>query len=115
MRRAESATETENRDVITEFVYSLFSPHDSRGLLARAAATGFVRFTSMSHGSIGILQINGVFDKTGFGMYNQQSVEKSDFEQSICVCVCVCVPVRLAVTLLANSHGRKGKPIELKL
>jgi len=47
--------------------YSLFSPHDSRGLLGRAAATGFVRFTSMSHGSIGIVQINGVFDKTGFG------------------------------------------------
>jgi len=34
----------------------------------------------MSDGSIGIVQINGVFDKTGFGMYNQQNVEKSDFE-----------------------------------
>ena len=41
------------------------STHDSRGLLGRAAATGFVRFTSMSHGSIGIVQRNRVFDKTG--------------------------------------------------
>ena len=44
-------------------------------------------------------------------MYKQQNVEESDFEQSICVCV----SVRLAVAFLASSHGRKGKPIELKL
>jgi len=44
-------------------------------------------------------------------MYNQRNVEKSDFEQSICVCL----SVRLAVAFLANSHRRKGKPIELKL
>ena len=52
----------------------------ARGLLGRAAATGFVRFTSMSHGSIGIVHINGVFDRTGFGMSNQQNVEKGDLE-----------------------------------
>ena len=34
---------------------------------------------------------NRVWDKTGFGMYNLQNVEKGDFGQPVCVCVCVSV------------------------
>jgi len=50
-------------------------------------------------------------------MYNPENVEKSGFGQSLCVCVsvCMCLSVCLAVSFSANSHGRKGKPIELKL
>jgi len=77
------------------------------------------------HGNIGLLQArfllpcqwkywhrakkNRVCDKAGFGMYNLQNVEKSGFGQPVCVSVC------LAVSFSANSHRRKGEPIELKL
>ena len=35
----------------------------------------------------------------------------------LCVCLPACMSARLglAVAFLANSHGRKGQPIELKL
>jgi len=46
-------------------------------------------------------------------MYNHQNVQKSGFGQS--VCVSVCPSVCLAEAFSANYHGRKGKPIELKL
>jgi len=52
---------------------------------------------------------NRVRNKTGFKMHNLQNVEKSSFGQSVCVSVCLAVP------FLANSHGRKGKPLEFKL
>jgi len=51
---------------------------------------------------------NRLRDKTGFGMYNPQNVEKSGFGQSVCVSVCLPVPVCLAVAFPASSHGRKG-------
>jgi len=49
---------------------------------------------------------NRLRDKTGFGMYNPQNVEKSGFGQS--VCVSVCLAVCLAVAFPANSQGPKG-------
>jgi len=61
------------------------------------------------NGSIGIVQKNRLRDKSGFGMYNPQNIEKSGFGQSVCVSVC------LAVAFRASSHRRKVKPIELKL
>ena len=61
------------------------------------------------NGSIGIVQKNRLRDKTGFGMYNPQNVEKSEFGQS------VCVSVYLVVAFPASSHRRKVSPIELKL
>jgi len=51
---------------------------------------------------------NRLRDKTGFGMYNPQNVEKNGYGQSVSVCVCVCLTVCLAVAFPASSHGRKG-------
>ena len=48
---------------------------------------------------------NRLPDKTGFGMYTPQNVEKSGFGQS--VCVSVCLSGRLAVAFPASSHRRK--------
>jgi len=60
---------------------------------------------------------NRLRDKTEFGMYNPQNVEKSGFGQLVCVSVClsVCLSVRLSVLLSvclavafpASSHSRK--------
>jgi len=44
-------------------------------------------------------------------MYNVQDVEKGGLLDNLSVSVSVC----LAVSFSAKSHGRKGKPIELKL
>jgi len=43
-------------------------------------------------------------------MYNYRNVEQSGFDSPY-LCPSVCLPV----TFHANSHGRKGEPIEYKL
>ena len=53
---------------------------------------------------------NRLRDKTGFGMYNPQNVEKSGFGQSVCVCVClsVCLSGRLSVLLSLCPRALTG-------
>ena len=57
---------------------------------------------------------NRLRDKTGFGMYNPQNVEKSGFGQSVCVSVClsvrlsVCLSGRLSVLLSLFPRALTG-------
>jgi len=67
----------------------------------------------MSHGNIGIVQKIEFEIRPEWGCTTIETPKKSGYGHS--VCVYVCVSVRLAVAFLANSQGRKGQPIELKL
>ena len=90
----------------------------------------------LSHGSIGIVQKIEFEIRTGLWCrhrhVNHRNVEKSGWEKwfwtiRLCVCVCVCARVSVCVcarvwlsvcrsccSFSANSHGRKGKPIEME-
>jgi len=67
-------------------------------------------FTDMSNGSVGIVQKIDFEIRPDLGFTAFKTSRKEVLDNPS-----VCLSVRLSVAFVANSHGRKGQPIELKL
>ena len=79
----------------------------------------YLYFTS-DNGSIGIVQKIDFEIRPDLGCTTLKTSRKVVLDnpsvcQSVRPSVCLCPTVCLAVAFPASSHGRKGKPIELKL
>jgi len=68
---------------------------------------GIVDFTSVSHGSVGIVQKIEFEIRPDLGCTTFKTSRKVVLDNPV-VCLCACLLLCLAVAFSANSHGRKG-------
>ena len=113
----------EHQVILHLFFFFFVYKHGKKPVTSNTLYSGSVPLGQLSHGSIGIVQKIEFEIRTGLGCTTIETSRKVVLDSpSVCVRVCLCVSAResdcpsvgLAVAFSANSHGCKGKPIEIK-